>query len=175
MGTKELRTKRLHLRRHRIGDAALLWKNIGCDREMFQYTGWNPYDSMEQAERTIRSFIGRYGDPHFYSWAAERENELIGVIGAYDYNEEKDSIEVGLSIAKAFWGQGFGSEALKAVLLFLTETEKIRTVTAWCAGENIGSRRVMEKSGMVLTGIEPGALRVGDSRMDRWDFCYNAE
>ena len=38
----------------------------------------------------------------------------------------------------------------KKVLEYLTENEGISCVTAWCAAENIGSRRVLEKSGMKL-------------------------
>ena len=51
-----------------------------------------------------------------------------------------------------------GTEALKTVLEYLTENEGIYRVTAWCAVDNIGSLKVLEKSGMQLVGIELALL-----------------
>ena len=47
-------------------------------------------------------------------------------------------------------------------------------MTAWCAAENIGSRRVLEKSGMKLVREEKNGLEVGDRVYDKLIFEWLA-
>jgi radical SAM protein with 4Fe4S-binding SPASM domain len=176
-GTAELRTDRMILRRYRPEDAEKLYRYFGTDPVMYKYSGWNPYATPEMAEGAVREFIDSYADEHFYGWAIEVDGALCGTIGAYDYQVGAggcgdDRIEVGLSIARNCWGRGYATEALKAVLSYLTENEGISCVTAWCAAENIGSRRAVEKAGMKLVRTEEGGLMVGDCVYDKLVFEY---
>ena len=171
-GTEQLTTKRLILRRYRPEDADTLYKNFGSDPAMYEYSGWNPYATLEMAADTVRDFIKSYADPTFYGWAIEYDGRMIGTIGAYDYDAEQNSVEIGMSIERASWGRGFAGEALSCVFEYLTEHEQIRTVTAWCAAENIGSRKALTKAGMHETGIESGALEIGGVLHDKINFEY---
>lgn len=178
-GTIELNTSRLRLRRFRMEDAPQMYRLFGADREMYRYSGWNPYPTPQAAAATVRRFMDSYGDPASYSWviewkhpAGDTETAAAGTIGAYDYDGEADTIEAGLSIRHDLWGQGLASEALCAVLKYLTEEEGIGTVTAWCAAENTGSRRAMEKAGMQQESLEPAALRVGDAVYDKLVYTF---
>lgn len=169
-GTITLKTRRLQLRKHRIEDALPLHEEFGCDEKMFEFSGWNPYATEEQARAAVGRFIDGYADDRFYGWAIDYEGQLAGTIGAYDYNAETNSIEIGCSIARRFWGRGFASEAVKAVLDYLLEEEKIDRVTAWCAADNIGSMRAMEKAGMCQESREEGALEIGGKRYDKLNY-----
>lgn len=171
-GTIELITERLLLRRHIAEDAKPLHKNFGQDEAMYEYSGWNPYATPEMAEETVARFLAAYDDPRTYAWAIEHDGRLVGTIGAYDYDAESSAIEVGMSIERASWGKGFATEALAAVLRYLAEDQGIATVTAWCAADNVGSRRALEKAGMMRASMEKGALEVGGSTFDRLDFVY---
>lgn len=171
-GTIQLRTDRLLLRRHHREDAAVLFEIFGSDPKMFEYSGWNPYQTMEMAAETIESFMKSYGDPRFYGWGIQREGTLIGTIGAYDYDAEEDRIEIGMSIGRDSWGQGFATEALTAVLRYLTEHERIQTVCAWCASDNTGSRKAMEKAGMKMVRTDKGALEIRGQAYDKLIFEY---
>jgi len=95
---------------------------------------------------------------------------VIGTIGAYDY--QNDRIEVGFSVARRWQGHGRATEALKKVLEYLTENEGIACVTAWCAAENIGSRRVLEKAGMQFVETQKAGLTVGDTVYDKMIYEY---
>ena len=64
-------------------------------------------------------------------------------------------------------------EALRKMLEYLTENEGIPYVTAWCASENIGSRRVLEKAGMRLVRTEKDGLTVGDRVYDKLTYEYS--
>lgn len=169
-GTISLKTERLLLRKHVIEDAEILYQNFGTDSEMFRYSGWNPYATKEAAEETVCRFIDSYADERFYGWAVEYDDRLIGTVGAYDYDAEESSIEIGCSIERASWGKGFAGEAVKAVIEYLTEQEAIRCVKAWCAADNIGSRTIMERAGMMQTSIEEGALEIDGKNYDKLNY-----
>ncbi len=171
-GTIPLKTQRLSLRRHVPEDAGLLYQNFGTDAAMYRYSGWNPYATPEQARETVQRFIDSYADPRFYGWAIECEGCMIGTIGAYDYDPEKNQIEVGFSIERASWGKGYAAEALRAVLEYLAQ-EGVAHVTAWCASDNIASKRTLEKAGMRLSGIDAGGLEVDGQRFDKLDYTYS--
>ena len=169
-GTVELQTDRLILRRYRPEDAESLYRYLGTDPAMDRYSGWNPYATPEMAGETVDRFIAGYQDERAYSWVMDVDDVLVGTIGAYD--DQDDHIEVGFSVVKGWQGRGFATEALKKVLAYLTENEGIPCVTAWCAAENIGSRKVLEKAGMRLVCTENNALTVGDSVYDKLMFEY---
>ncbi len=51
-GTVELKTERLVLRKHPSEDAAVLFEKFGSDPQMFEYSGWNPYQTRAMAVET---------------------------------------------------------------------------------------------------------------------------
>ena len=172
-GTVELWTEQLTLRRYRPEDAEPLYRRLGTDPAMYQYSGWKPYATLEMAQETVRRFIDSYDDERSYSWVMDVDDVLIGTIGAYDY--KNDRIEVGFSVDGSWQGRGLATEALRKVLEYLTENEGISCVTAWCASENIGSERVLEKAGMKLVQTEQGGLAVGDKVYDKMTFEYRTD
>ena len=128
-GTAELWTERLILRRYTMEDAEPLYRRLGQDPAMSQYSGWNPYETLEMAQETVRRFIDSYDDEHSYSWVMDVDDVLVGTIGAYDYMfdpvSNSDQIEVGYSVVQAWQGRGLATEALTKVLEYLTENEGI--------------------------------------------------
>ena len=150
----------------------LLYQNFGTDAAMYRYSGWNPYTTPEQARETVQRFIDSYANPRFYGWAIEYEGRMIGTIGAYDYDPEKNQIEIGFSIERNSWGKGYATEALRAVLEYLTVQEGIACVTTWCASDNIASKRTLEKAGMRLAGIDADGLEVSGQRYDKLNYTY---
>ena len=174
-GTTELATDRLTIREYLPEDAPYLYRDFGTDEVMYRYTGWNPYATLEMAKESVQKYINSYKDTHFYGWAIEFEGILVGTIGAYDYDPEANSIEVGISITRTFWGHGFATEALKAVLEYLTENEGIALVTAWCAKDNIGSTIALERAGMVPVRTEPGGLEVDGEKYDKVYYEYRRD
>lgn len=169
-GTVELWTERMILRRYRPEDAEDLYRYLGTDPAMSAYSGWNPYATLEMARETVQGFINRYDDDHTYSWVMDIDDVIVGTIGAYDYKD--NHIVVGFSVVPGWQGRGLATEALKKVLEYLTENESIPCVTAWCAAENIGSKRVLEKAGMKLVYTEKNSLVVEDRVYDKLTYHF---
>ena len=61
------------------------------------------------------------------------------------------------------------------VLEYLTGNEGIPCVTAWCAAENVGSQRVLEKACMKLVDTEKDGLMVGDKTYDKLTYEYRRQ
>ena len=169
-GTAELWTERMILRRYHPEDANDLYRYLGTDPAMYQYSGWNPYATLEMSKDTVHQFIDSYNDEHAYSWIMDIDDVIVGTVGAYDYKD--DHIEVGFSVVPGWHGRGLATEALKKVLEYLTGNEGITCVTAWCAAENVGSKRVLEKAGMKQVGAEKDSIVVGDKVYDKMVYEY---
>ncbi len=169
-GTVELWTEQMTLRRYRPEDAEPLHRRLGTDPAMAQYSGWDPYATLEVARETVRGFIDGYDDGHVYAWVMDIDDVIVGTIGAYDLKD--DHIEIGFSVVKDWQGRGLATEALKKVLEYLTENEGISCVTAWCAAENTGSRKVLERAGMTLVRTEKNGLAVGDRVYDKLTYHF---
>ena len=99
-GTIKLHTPWLVLRRHVAEDAEILHRVFGLDEAMYRYSGWNPYATANLAEETVQDFIGSYSREDFYGWAIEQDGQLVGTVGAYDFDPCTKSIEIGLSIRR---------------------------------------------------------------------------
>ncbi len=76
------------------------------------------------------------------------QGDLAGNIVCF---EQADERQVGYWIGQAFWGKGIASEAL---LQFL-EVVQQRPLFAHVAKQNVGSIRVLEKSGFTRIGENP--------------------
>ena len=50
----DLKTERLILRPFRPEDAPAAHQLFGTDEDMYRYSGWNPYSTVEAAESFIR-------------------------------------------------------------------------------------------------------------------------
>lgn len=155
IGTRELTTARLTLRRFALEDAPHMFYNWQSDPEVCRYLTWPPYESVEQVEAFLKkNWLPDYEKPDSYVWAIEL-NEIeqpIGSIGVVDLKEEIGAVELGYCIGRRFWNKGYMTEALSAVIRFFLEEVGAGRVSAEHDVNNPGSGRVMQKSGMTYEG-----------------------
>ena len=63
-----------------------------------------------------------------------------------------DRAELGYWLAPALWGQGYVTEAARALVQYGFDIVGLHKVTVGCVERNVGSRRVIEKIGFALVG-----------------------
>lgn len=90
--------------------------------------------------------------PYFMVRKADRA--VVGEIGA---NRDGATAQVGYTVVEPSWGQGYATEALRALVAHLLADPGVERVVAETLAGHAASRRVMEKAGMRLSG-----QRVGD-------------
>ena len=80
-------------------------------------------------------------------------DEAVGGIGfVLQQDVERVSAEIGYWLGEPFWGRGIVTEALRAVTAHAIAHHGLTRVFALPFAHNLGSVRVLEKSGYVLEG-----------------------
>lgn len=146
----EIRTERLVLRPYRAEDRERLVEMLR-DPEITKTFMVPDYSDIGQYYALADKLIGfsRTEETAHLEYGIDLDETLIGMINDCGYDDE--SLEVGYAIDPAFWGKGYATEALKAVIGELREMGFRKVVAGFFEG-NIASRRVMEKCGMRLNG-----------------------
>ena len=154
IGTRQIETERLILRRYTMGDVADAYQNWFSDPDVAMYMQWDAHTDILQTEEWIKRFITDYENTNFYRWVITLKSD-DKVIGAIGFNVPKDYdcvADVAYSLSKRFWNQGIVSEALKAVLRYALIDVGLNRVEAFHAIDNPASGKVMQKAGMTFEG-----------------------
>ena len=85
--------------------------------------------------------------------AAEGPRTILGWCGL-DGSRSRTEPELFILLEEPYQNKGYGTECVKALLRIAAEDFSLESVHGGCAKENLASRRVMEKAGMVQYGTE---------------------
>jgi [ribosomal protein S5]-alanine N-acetyltransferase len=149
-----LETERLILRKITIDDIEDMY-SYGSNEEVSKYVTWNTHKTLSDTKEFVEFILSQYEDKKVAPWGIEyKENgEFIGTIDFVSWNPKQKIAEIGYVISQNYWGMGITTEAAKEVIKFGFESMDLVRIQARCFVENIGSERVMEKSGMSFEGI----------------------
>lgn len=143
-----LNTERLSLRPWKKSDLEDFFEYASVDG-VGQMAGWLPHKSIEESRKILDNFIS-----HKKTFALEYQGKVIGSLGIEYYNEEYypeltsfKGREIGYVLSKEYWGQGLMPEAVKAVIQYLFEVEKLDFIIAGHFKTNRQSARVLQKCG----------------------------
>ncbi|MEW6515554.1 MAG: GNAT family N-acetyltransferase [candidate division FCPU426 bacterium] len=148
-----LQTQRLSLRPFRLEDAADV-RRLANERDVaaMTYRLPHPYPAG-LAEEWIRGQEPAYreGRETVFALTLRDNGGLIGSMGLM-VKAEHERAEVGYWLGKPYWGKGFATEALEAVLEYGFGTLGLRRIFGQLFAPNQASARVMEKAGMIYEG-----------------------
>lgn len=79
-------------------------------------------ESVDTTETILKEWISKYDEKDFYQWAIELNDleQPIGTISVIKTDERVESVEIGYCIGKRFWNNGYMTEALTAIIRFLS-------------------------------------------------------
>jgi ribosomal-protein-alanine N-acetyltransferase len=153
IGTQTIETPRLILRRFRAEDAEAQFANWSGDPEVTRFLRWAPHKSLEESRESIARRLARYEKMDAYMWAvARKDGPLMGAVSARVQEGEDSIAELGYCLGRAFWGKGYMTEALTAVIEYMLVRVGVNRVEAVHAAENPASGAVMRKAGMLREG-----------------------
>ena len=147
-----LETERLILRRLTMDDLDSL-ATIYRDSEVRKYFPEGTLthgETKEELEWIIDVYYGRYG---FGLWATIHRvtGDFIGRCGLIPWTiEGRSEVEVAYLLAKAYWGQGLGTEAAQAILDYGFDELRLSRLICLVDPANEASIKVAEKIGMTL-------------------------
>lgn len=155
-----LKTNRLTLRPWRESDLSDFYEYARVDG-VGQMAGWMPHRNLEESRTILAHFIeGKH------VFALEYQGKAIGSLGVEEYKEKNypefshlQGREIGYVLSKDYWGQGLMPEAVKAVIQWLFDAEKLDFVMVGHFDWNNQSRRVIEKCGFQYIKTVPYQTR----------------
>lgn len=158
-----LETERLILRGWREDDAAAI-SEITLDEESTRFIGG--VSATGQTWRTVCTFIGHWQLRGFGFFAVERkaEGDCIGWCGLWRPDGWAHN-ELGYSLTKRVWRQGYASEAARAALKWAYESAGWEQAHSYIDTDNVGSQGVAKRLGAAL---EKRDVKVNDFTADVW-------
>ena len=145
-----IETERLRLRPMTIADADDL-RSWLPDRSLYTYWGKGP----SKAELRPELLFDRQEMPSdsFHLGIARKDGDrVIGDVWVYRI-EKRRMATVALRLARAYHGQGFGTESLSAMTRFCFEKTELQRLWTETDVRNIASQRILEKCGYTREGL----------------------
>lgn len=169
IGTKDIETRRLLLRRFRISDLETIFNNWISDPIVQHNYGEPTYDTIPDTQKLLEKWINSYENNEFYRWAItlKETNDCIGQIAFYVVDSRNQKLDVEYCVGQAFWGKGYAPEALKAVIDYAFKEMNFNRVQAFHRSKNDISGIVMKKAGMKFEGT----LKQYILHKDEFDDC----
>jgi len=142
-------TERLVLRDLRPDDAEAMFA-YRSDPEIMRYQGWDP-----QSLADVRGFIADNAGYEAFapgSWrqfaiARRSDGAMLGDCGVHVPADKPEQAEFGITVAPAFQGRGYASEALRALLRLVFDTLGKHRAFASVDPRNAPSIALFERAG----------------------------
>jgi [ribosomal protein S5]-alanine N-acetyltransferase len=121
------------------------------DPETVRFMTWGP-NQPDQTRAFIQMAISHQTlDPRVdYQFVVRLRStkRIISGCGIHIRRPDHRGAEVGYCFNRQFWGQGYATETMGALLKFGFLALKLHRIIATCDPRNIGSERVMQKNGL---------------------------
>ena len=157
--TFRLETERLLLRPPERSDVPVLVPLIG-DWEVAKNLGRVPYPyAAADAYAFFDQAHAKTANGTDFTFAITRKSDGVYLGGCGVHLRENGEWEFGYWIGKPYWGNGYATEAARALVQFAFETLKIDMLTAGWFFDNPASGRVLEKLGCTRTGTDERECR----------------
>lgn len=164
-GTQTIETERLLLRRLLPADAEMMYANWACDPDVTRWLRWDPHKNVAETRELLDAWALLYPNPDYYQWAIVEKatGQVFGSMSLYNSLlgepqqktawpglDTADGIwEPGYCIGKNWWGKGYTTEALHALVKYWFQNTDSRWLACCHAVANPASGRVMQKAGFV--------------------------
>jgi [ribosomal protein S5]-alanine N-acetyltransferase len=144
----------LTIRAFTMADVSKVFQ-MSQEKGMRQWIADQVYHDEAQTTDVLKFLKSQYHDdaspaisPCVLGVCLRSTNELIGHVGL---SPAKDGVEIGYAIAEAHQGRGYATEAVTAMALWGHKAFGLPKILGIVAADNVGSCRVLEKSGFVFS------------------------
>jgi len=152
-----LTTERLTLRELLLSDAPDVLVFRG-DFEVQKYNG-SVLQNVGEVHTLIEEIHAEYAAQEGITWALTLNNgdtvlsdTVLGLFGLHNWSQYHRRAEIGYDLARAYWGQGIGSEAVRAIVRFGFERMMLNCIYAGTIADNYESVGLLEKVGFQREG-----------------------
>lgn len=149
-----LTAPRVRLRWLTSRDVQSLFTIFG-DNEVTRYWGHSMLPDLEAATALLADIQTKFAGQILFQWgiALRDTDDVVGTCTLASLDVENRRAELGFALAKTFWGQGYISEALPALLQFGFGEMQLHRVWADTDPRNEPSIRTLERLGFRREGV----------------------
>jgi len=161
---KGIVTKRLDIRPHTTDDYDAFVEFV-TDDVATRFLNFEPEQKTAQGARELLDFIiASYAteNPVFALAITERDNgAYLGACGLSPLSDD-EGVECYFWLLPRYWGWGYATEAIRALLYFAFVELGLKKVVTNIASDNTGAKKVAENAGMTDEGpVKPRELPAG--------------
>lgn len=149
-----IETDRLILRKIKKSDAKDLYEY--CSSEVSaRYSLWEPHEDLGVTRQYISWLLRSEKRGEYFTWGIELKSsgKLIGTVSLPSIDKDYKVAEIGYGIIDSYWGNGYASEAIKAIMEYGFCTVGFICINAKIMKENSASVRVASAVGMQCDGL----------------------
>ncbi len=123
--------------------------------------GWKPHETREEAAAALQSYITQ---EHHFAIVHRADDRVIGAVKLNPELNRGKYYAKSLSyvLSPAYWGQGYMTEAVQAVIRYAFDTLGVELLSAFHKTENPRSGKVLARCGFTCEGILHQARREYD-------------
>lgn len=167
LGTIIIETEHLVLKKAGFEDLSRIYENMLGDEMACSICGCHFYTNKNDFFQNSDSLLNLKDNEYIWTIFKKNKNIPIGCISVHSQDDENFNCSIGYSIHPNFQNFGYCTEALKEVIKFLINEVGYYRICCKYRGDNIASKRVMEKSGFKFEGTERDSLFKNVQFIDR--------
>jgi [ribosomal protein S5]-alanine N-acetyltransferase len=141
---------------------------VNGDPLVTQYLPYKAWTSPADGEAWYQRMENLQRDGTAIQWVIARNDSLlaIGTCLLFRYEQSSECAELGYVLGRAYWGQGWMSEALNAAIDWIFTSTPLRRLEAFVDGRNEASCTLLRRIGFVPEGILRERWQVGTALAD---------
>jgi RimJ/RimL family protein N-acetyltransferase len=162
-----LQTERLILRAPR-GDDLDAWAAIMADPDVARYIAPAPM-TRDEAWRSIAGSLGHWQLRGYGAWSVERKSDgaMMGRVGMIN-PEGWPGLEIGWTLGKSYWGNGYATEAAAAAMRYAFLTQPVDRLISNIDPDNTPSQAVALRLGETKGARSALKIAGKDYPIDIW-------
>lgn len=156
MNVPRLATERLILRAIALDDRFAIFENYS-DPEVAKWFFDQAYTQIEQADRLIHEWIKKAEEGRGLTWAIllRESGSFVGTCSYENFDSRRQRQgEIGFDLGKNYWGHGYMSEALGAIITYGFNVLDLVKIEAHTYSHNSRARRVLERLGFRVDSVK---------------------
>lgn len=142
--------------------------DVFSDPQVMRYWSSVPLANREAAVEMQQEIASGNQNETMLKWglALRESNTVIGTTTLFNLSLDNGRAEIGYAMARAYWGKGYMSEALQALVSHAFEVMQLRRLEADVDPRNSASIRTLERLGFQREGYLRERWHVGGETQD---------
>ena len=145
---------------------------MNCQKEVARFNTIGIPEDISETKKMLEKLFDPENTKEFgWSINLKKSSDFVGELGMSLSIPKFKMAEIHYSILPKYWGNGYATEAVKALIKYGFEELNLHRIEAGVATENAASIRVLEKVGMLREGLKRKILPIRGEWKDNYHYA----